>query len=216
MGKKTMGIISKPELINAARLFSRIEEHLLGDNKPSSALKEMIKTHDFESYPFSMLKKLELTPQSPMHHPEGNVWNHTLMVVDEAAQRRQESSDPRAFMWAALLHDIGKPATTRSRKGRITAYDHDKVGAELTDEFLSAVTDDRRLIEKVVQLVKYHMQILYVTNNLPFKDISGMKRHSDIREVALLCLCDRLGRRGANRNKEEEQVRMFVNMCENE
>lgn len=211
-----MGTINKPEAKNAERLFSRIEEHLLGDQKPSSALREMINTPDFDSYPFSMLKKLEPTPQSPVHHPEGNVWKHTLLVVDEAAGRRQESSDPRAFMWAALLHDIGKPATTRNRKGRITAYDHDKVGAELTEEFLSAATDDKQLTGKVVALVKYHMQILYVINNLPFKDIGGMKRDSDIREVALLCLCDRLGRHGADQKKEEEQINMFVKMCEKE
>jgi putative nucleotidyltransferase with HDIG domain len=162
-----------------------------------------------------MLLKLEPTEQSPVHHPEGNVLNHTLLVVDEAAKRRQESDDPRAFMWAALLHDIGKPATTRYRKGKITAYDHDKVGAELTREFLSAVTDDRQFIDKVVHLVKYHMQLLYVVKDLPFKDIGGMKRHSDIKEVALLCLCDRLGRDGADRESEEEQVKTFVNMCEN-
>ena len=202
--------------MNAALLFSQVEEHLLGDERPSIALREMIKAPDYDSYPFSMLKKLETTEQSPVHHPEGNVWNHTLLVVDEAARRKQESGDPRAFMWAALLHDIGKPATTRIRKGRITAYDHDKVGAELTEDFLSAVSNDCQLIDKVVQLVKYHMQLLYVINNLPFKDISGMKRHSDIREVALLCLCDRLGRVRADRKKEEEQVRMFITLCQHE
>lgn len=211
---KAMKTINSAEAVDAARLFFEIEEHLLGDEKPSSALRDMLKGNAFDSYPFSMLMKLEATGQSPVHHPEGNVWKHTLLVVDEAAKHRQESGDPRAFMWAALLHDIGKPATTRNRKGRITAYDHDKVGAELAEEFLSAVTEDKRLTEKVVQLVKYHMQILYVVNDLPFKDISGMKRDADIREVALLCLCDRLGRSGADRQKEEAQVRMFVNMCE--
>jgi putative nucleotidyltransferase with HDIG domain len=49
-----------------------------------------------------------------------------LLVVDEAAKRKAYSTDQRVFMWAALLHDIGKPASTRLRKGRITAYNHDK------------------------------------------------------------------------------------------
>jgi len=157
-----------------------------------------------------MLKKLETTPQSPVHHPEGNVWNHTLLVVDEAAGRKSESGDPRVFMWAALLHDIGKPATTRVRKGRITAYEHDRVGAELTREFLAALTDDMVFTDKVVSLVKYHMQALYVTNDLPFQDIAGMIKNTDIREVALLCLCDRLGRTGASRREEERQIRLFL------
>jgi putative nucleotidyltransferase with HDIG domain len=209
-----MKTINKADHIKAAELFCQIEAHLLGDEKPSAALREMIKSPEFDSEPYTMLKKLEPTQQSPVHHPEGNVLNHTLLVVDEAAKRKRESADPRALMWAALLHDIGKPATTRVRKGRITAYDHDKVGAELTHEFLTAVTDDQGFIDKVVQLVKYHMQLLYVVNNLPFRDIGGMKRNADIREVALLCLCDRLGRIGADRRAEEEQVRRFIKMSE--
>lgn len=209
-----MKTINRADSETAAALFTQIEEHLLGDEMPSAALRTMAKSPEFDSYPFSLLKKLEATQQSPAHHPEGNVWNHTLLVVDEAAKRKHDSSDPRAFMWAALLHDIGKPDTTKTHKGRITAYDHDKVGAYLTRDFLSVVFDDRSFIEKVAHLVKYHMQLLYVVNDLPFKDISGMKRQSDVDEVALLCLCDRLGRGGANRESEEEQVKMFVKMCD--
>ncbi len=72
-----------------------------------------------------------ITGQSPQHHPEGSVWNHTLLVVDEAAKIKEQSADPRTFMWAALLHDLGKPSTTMRRKSKITSYDHDKVGAQL-------------------------------------------------------------------------------------
>jgi putative nucleotidyltransferase with HDIG domain len=38
-------------------------------------------------------------------------------------------------MWAALLHDIGKPDTTKQYKGRITSYDHDKAGALIARKF---------------------------------------------------------------------------------
>lgn len=208
--------ISKKNNLDACRLSSVIEEHLLNDDAPSAALKTISELPEFENYPFLLLKKLESTQQSPAYHPEGNVWNHTLLVVDEAAKRRHESGDPKVFMWAALLHDIGKPATTKNHKGRITAYDHDKVGAQITREFLSAMTEDQRFIDKVVHLVKFHMQILYVVNDLPFKDIDGMKRHTDIHEIALLCLCDRLGRAGAHLKTEEEHVKMFVNLCDYE
>lgn len=163
-----------------------------------------------------MLLKLRSTEQSPVHHPEGSVWNHTLLVVDQAAKRKAESRDAVAFLWASLLHDIGKPYTTKIKKGKITAYNHDKVGAALSGEFLSALTKDHGLIEKVTSLVKFHMQILYVVNNLPFADIMEMKRHTDIHEVALLGLCDRLGRIGARQAVEEEQIRLFINRCGNE
>lgn len=208
-----MKTINRPADPAALHLFETVEACLLGDGAPAGSLRELIRSPAFDAYPFSMLKRLEQTPQSPVHHPEGNVLNHTLRVVDEAAARKSESGDPRAFMWAALLHDIGKPDTTRTRGGRITAYDHDKVGAELARAFLSSLTEDKRFIDKVTHLVRYHMQILYVVNDLPYKDVGGMKRNSDIREVALLGLCDRLGRAGASRNEEEAQVRMFVNLC---
>jgi HD superfamily phosphodiesterase len=53
------------------------------------------------------LKRVE---QQPDHHPEGNVWEHILLVVDLAAEGRHLSEDPRVFMWSALLHDLGKIA----------------------------------------------------------------------------------------------------------
>ena len=160
-----------------------------------------------------MLQKLKSTEQSSVHHPEGNVWNHTLLVVDQAAKRKNESKDAAIFMWAALLHDIGKPSATKIRKGKITAYDHDTVGAKLSRDFLSEFTEESDFIEKVASLVKYHMQILYVVNALPFQDIKGMKQRTDIYEVALLGLCDRLGRTGARQGIEEKQVQLFIERC---
>ena len=50
--------------------------------------------------------------QSPVHHPEGDVFNHTMMVVDEAAKLRDKAKFPLGFMYAALCHDFGKILTT--------------------------------------------------------------------------------------------------------
>jgi len=117
-------------------IYEEINNHLLQDNKPSLYLKKLLREDAFKEYPFSLLYQLQFTKQSPVHHPEGNVWNHTLMVVDEAAIRKGLSKDSRVFMWAALLHDIGKPATTKINKEKITAYNHDKEGAKLAYEIL--------------------------------------------------------------------------------
>ncbi len=167
----------------------------------------------FLQSPFSVLTRQRTTPQSPVHHPEGHVWNHTLLVVDRAAAHKGFSANPRAFMWAALLHDIGKPDTTRTRRGRITAYDHDRVGAELARALLRQVTDEADFAEAVVQLVRYHMQPLYVVKGLPFQDIAGMRAQTSITEVALLSYCDRLGRGGADRHAEAEAIRTFLEKC---
>jgi len=196
------------------KLYTELDLHLLSDEKPAEFLIKASKLPEFSEYPFSMLLAMQKTEQSPVHHPEGNVWNHTLLVVNEAAKRRYQSKNPRVFMWAAMLHDIGKPLTTKMVKGKLTAYSHDIKGAELAREFLSAFEEDEEFISKVVSLVRYHMQLLFVLRDMPFKDISGIIENSDATEIALLGLCDRLGRTGANRESIEEQVRTFIQKCD--
>lgn len=194
-------------------MFDQIERCLMQDEKPSLEINRLTKEPGFQEYPYSILLEQQQTEQSPKHHPEGNVWSHTLLVVDEAAKRKQYSRDPRALMWAALLHDIGKPATTKLRKGRITAYDHDKKGRQLARDFLSAVTQEKELIETVVWLVRYHMQVLFVVKQLPFQDIPGMRAHTDLHELALLCYCDRMGRLGAEETVEQQELAQFLERC---
>lgn len=194
--------------------YQEIEIHLMEDDRPSMYLDQVSQEPWFQQHPFQMLYRLKSTEQSPEHHPEGNVWNHTMLVVDEAAKVRAKSKHPVAFMWAALLHDIGKPSTTKVRKGRITAYDHDQAGEELAKEFLQEFTEDAGFIDEVVKLVKYHMQILYVLKDLPYADISGMLAGTDIEEIALLGLCDRLGRGKSDRNKEYQNIKLFIQKCQ--
>lgn len=193
--------------------FEIIQECILSDPKPSTRLRSLSGQPWFKTFPLSMILEEQRTAQSPVHHPEGNVWEHTLMVVDEAAIRKGYSTDPRAFMWAALLHDIGKPETTKINKGKITAYNHDRKGADLARKFLSALTDEADFIEHVAWLIRYHMQILYAAKSLPFLDIPGMKAHTSIPDIALLSYCDRLGRMGVDRNAERKAVLFFLQNC---
>ncbi|SEU23548.1 HDIG domain-containing protein [Lacrimispora sphenoides] len=195
---------------NMEELFQQIDYHLLHDERPSEYLEQISKEPWFMDYPFSMLGKMKETPQSKRYHPEGSVWNHTMMVVDQSAEQKNKSKDARILMWAALLHDIGKPVVTKIRKDKITAYNHDSEGEHLTEDFLSCFSDDAMWIGAVAKLVRYHMHILYVTESLPFGDIEGMKRETDIDEVALLGLCDRIGRGGSDPEDEAKAVRLFL------
>lgn len=197
----------------AAVLYHELERHLLCDAQPSLFLSERYDDPVFRRYPFSMLHRLKGTEQSPHHHPEGNVWNHTLLVVDEAAKVKGASKNQTAFMWAALLHDIGKAVTTKFRNGKLTAYDHDKAGEKLARDFLTQFTQDEALIDDVCGLVRYHMQILFVTGKLKFMDVEEMKRDTDVREIALLGLCDRLGRTGADPAGERARINQFLDAC---
>ncbi len=194
-------------------MYEEIEKHLLLDEKPSKFLERAVKTEIFSQMPYDLLKRMKKTEQSPRYHPEGNVWIHTMMVTDAAAERRKDSRDERVFMWAALLHDIGKPLTTRFRKGRITSYNHDVEGERLARRFLETFSEDKMFVENVCGLVRYHMQILFVTKEASRAQLEEMKRRVDIRDAALLGFCDRIGRAGVNRELERENVRAFLQAC---
>ena len=141
-----------------------------------------------------------------------------MMVLDNAALRRNLSKDSRVFMWSALLHDLGKAPATKIRKGKITAYDHDKLGEDLAIHFLKEFDQEQDFINKVAAMVRWHMQILYVVKNLPFANIKGMLSQVPLEEIALLSLCDRMGRGEMDNEKileEEENVRIFIEKCKN-
>jgi len=199
-------------------MFEEFEIHLMVDEKPSIYFNDFINKQDIcGKYPYILLRCLLNTPQSPEHHPEGNVWNHTMLVLDNAAKVKNLSENPRAFMWSALLHDLGKVTTTKVRKEKITSYDHDKVGAELSREFLETLTGDIQLIKLVATLVRWHMQILFVAKDLPFGDVKQMSQEISIKEIALLSQCDRLGRGEMSEDKikeEKENVKAFIRKCE--
>ncbi len=196
-------------------LFSEIEKHLLKDPKPSIFLKSLLQSALFkQEVPFTLLSRLTEIDQSPLHHPEGSVWNHTLMVVDQAASKREQSKNPRIFLWSALLHDTGKATTTKVRKGKITSYDHDTAGEELSREFLSAFSEDEEFINQVCLMVRWHMQILYVELFPKKAKIEQMKSQVSIDELGLLILSDRLGRGGEiNIQKETDEIEQFVKQC---
>ena len=138
------------------RVFEEFSKLLLKADKPSMGL-EFLRDCGWIVH-FPELKNLDGCPQNPVWHPEGDVWVHTMMVVDNAALLRdQVPEDWRlAYMFGALLHDIGKPDTTVLP--RCTAHGHDRVGAELSIEFMHRLTDDKRLIDRVERIVRLHMR----------------------------------------------------------
>lgn len=101
------------------------------------------------------------TQQELEWHPEGDVWVHTLMTVDEAAKiiRRERLDDNRSLtiLLASLCHDIGKPMTTRYEKGRVISPGHEVAGEEPTKTFLATIGIDNLTRNKVIKLVTNHL-----------------------------------------------------------
>ena len=192
--------------------FNEIEKHLLEDDKPSSYLNELKTSGELSVEPFNWLISLEKIEQSPKHHPEGDVWVHTMMVVDKGSSYRDYVEDKSVFMWALLLHDLGKRSTTKLRNGRWTSYDHDKVGRKDSYDFLSCFKLSEEFKGKVSILVRYHMHLLFIMNKLPYGDIKGMKTEANLHDLSYVFLSDRLGRGGMDKEeieKVENEVDLF-------
>lgn len=197
--------------MNDKEFFLDIEQHLLNDDKPSVYLEESLKAQKLDNYPFSMIKELEEVDQNPKFHPEGNVFIHTMMVINEGAKVRERSLNKRAFMWALLLHDIGKKPTTKIRKGKLTSYNHDIVGADMTRTFLTYFNEEESFINEVTSLVRWHMQSLFVTKNLKYQNVDAMLDEVTINEIVLVSLSDRLGR-GNLKFDEIKETKTMVNL----
>lgn len=185
-------------------IFCNIEKHLIDDEKPSNYIRKILKDGWLNEYPFSMIKDLNKIEQNPKFHPEGNVFEHTMMVIDEGSKYRNKSNDKRVFMWVLLLHDIGKAPTTKIRKGRITSYDHDKVGKLMSIEFMNYFNEDSEFIRQVSNLIRWHMQSLFVSKGMKFKNLQSMLNEVEKNEIILVSLSDRLGRGNVNQNNIEE------------
>lgn len=197
---------------------NKVNNILISKENPSKYIKDLIEKGEFNQQPFNLIKDLRKIDQNKKYHPEGNVLNHVLLVVDEASKYKNLSKNKEIFMWSALLHDIGKLTTTRVRRGRITSYNHDTEGEKIAYDFLSELGFSEESKISISKLVRYHMQPLFYDKNLPFFEPSKMLKDCDYNEIALLSLCDRLGRSKLTSetvNMEKERIDKFKQYCKN-
>jgi tRNA nucleotidyltransferase (CCA-adding enzyme) len=125
----------------AERIWGELEK-LLYAAKPSIGFALALELGVVASL-FPELQALVDCPQEPEWHPEGDVWVHTLQVIDQARTRIDDLPRPQQIvvMLGAVCHDFGKPATTAFSDGRIRSIDHEEQGVAPATVFL-----DRLLI----------------------------------------------------------------------
>ena len=111
------------------RIWGEVEKLLLQAQRPSLGLRLALDLGVIDRL-FPEVKALVGCPQEPEWHPEGDVWVHTLLVVDEARKRIDDLEKPQQIvvMLGALVHDLGKPPTTAFVDGRIRSIDHEQQG----------------------------------------------------------------------------------------
>lgn len=162
--------------------------------KPSLEIEKLFKTKEFQDF-LPELEQLKQCQQDPDHHPEGSVWNHTMLVIDEASELKAITDRPLKFMYAALFHDIGKPQSESiDSDGKIHSYDHDSIGADMIKALTSRLELPNDYQSFIEPLVRYHMRMHWL-ERLSDKKVIKMMLTCDM--VSLLCLnkADTLGRK---------------------
>jgi poly(A) polymerase len=91
--------------------------------------------------------------QPPQFHPEGDVWIHTLLLLEKLPPRCS-----RTLAWGTLLHDVGKPPTFRVAPDRIRFDGHVEVGVRMTEEICRRLHFSNEDTRQIVALVANHMR----------------------------------------------------------
>lgn len=124
----------------AERVWGELHKLLLKAERPSLGF---ALARDLGILPHWLPELISLIgcPQEPEWHPEGDVWTHTLMVIDQARRRLDGLSEPQrvAIMLGALAHDLGKPPTTATIDGRVRSLNHEEMGVPIAFALLDRI-----------------------------------------------------------------------------
>lgn len=179
------------------RIMGELEKALLKARHPSVFFEQMREMGQLD-YWFPEIEAMIGVPQDPAFHPEGEVWTHSMLVLDEAARLRDQAKEPLYFMLAALCHDLGKPITTELRDGRYRSIMHETRGLPLVKKAISRITNENALLKYVMNMTELHMR----ANMMAFQKSSqkAMNRLFDDsicpEDLILLAEADYLGRAG--------------------
>jgi tRNA nucleotidyltransferase (CCA-adding enzyme) len=186
----------------AERIWGEIEKLLLHATRPSIGLTLTLELGVVDRL-FPELAPLVGCEQEPEWHPEGDVWVHTLLVVDEARTRIDDLDRPRQIvvMLGAVCHDLGKPSTTAFLDGRIRSIDHEQEGVAPATALLDRLNinsiDGYDVRRQVLGIVAHHLKPgMFRQSPTPVSDgaFRRLAQKVDLELLARVAKSDCLGR----------------------
>ena len=171
--------------ISRERIRDELEKILLGPD-PSMGIR-MLADLGLLAVILPELDELRGVEQSPVYHPEGDVFEHTMLMLDHLVSPSLE------LAWSVLLHDVGKKAVqTFDEQGIPHFYNHEYVGAEMAEKILTRLHLPRQTIETVVHAVRQHMRFsnVHQMREAKWKRMMGEKHFLMELELHRVdCLC---------------------------
>jgi tRNA nucleotidyltransferase (CCA-adding enzyme) len=186
------------------RIWGEIEKLLLRAARPSIGFALGLDLLVIDRL-FPEIKALVGCEQEPEWHPEGDVWVHTLMVIDQARTRIDDLDRARqiAVMLGAVCHDLGKPLTTAFLDGRIRSIDHEQAGVAPASAVLDRLNihtiDGYDVRRQVLGMVAHHLKPgMFRQSPTPVSDgaFRRLSQKVDLELLARLAKSDCLGRTG--------------------
>ena len=187
----------------AERVWAELEKLLLQAERPSIGFSLALELGIVERL-LPELLPLVGCEQEPEWHPEGDVWVHTLMVIDQARARNGDLDRPRLItvMLGAVCHDLGKPATTALLDGRIRSLNHEEAGVAPTTSLLDRLNihtiDGFDVRGQVIGLVAHHLKpgMFHKAAQVGDGAFRRLAQKVDLELLARVARADCLGRSG--------------------
>ena len=187
----------------AERVWGECEKLLLRARRPSIGFALALDLGVVERL-LPELKPLVGCEQEPDWHPEGDVWTHTLMVIDQARALNEDLDRPQliTIMLGAVCHDLGKPATTELIDGRIRSLNHEDAGVGPTTRLLDRLNvhtiDGFDVRSQVIGLVAHHLKpgMFHKAGNVSDGAFRRLAQKVDLELLARLARADCRGRSG--------------------
>jgi tRNA nucleotidyltransferase (CCA-adding enzyme) len=186
------------------RVWGEMEKLLLQAARPSIGLGLALDLGIIERL-FPEVHALVGCEQEPEWHPEGDVWIHTLLVIDQARTRIDDLDRARqvVVMVGAVCHDLGKPLTTAFIDGRIRSIDHEQAGvapaAAVLDRLNIHTIDGYDVRKQVLGIVAHHLKPgMFRQSPTPVSDgaFRRLAEKVDLELLARVAKSDCLGRTG--------------------
>jgi len=177
------------------RIYIEFKKLLLKSKKPSVGFELMRKLGIIKKY-YPELYNLIDVPQSPIWHPEGDVWIHTMMCIDEMVGLKcgDEKQDLK-MMFAILCHDLGKATHTQVTPEKISAIGHELAGLEPTEKLMYRLTDEHNFIKSILPFVEHHLApSIYFRGGAKKSTIRRLATKVNIEELVTVARADFLGR----------------------
>ena len=188
----------------AERIWSEIEKLLLRAQRPSIGFALALDLGVIDQV-LPEMRPLVGCEQEPEWHPEGDVWTHTLMVIDQARALNADLDRPQLItvMLGAVCHDLGKPATTAVIEGRIRSLEHEEQGVRpalsLLDRLNIHTIDGYDVRTQVAGIVAQHLKpgMFYKADTVGDGAFRRLAQKVDLELLARVARADCLGRTGA-------------------